>query len=430
LAGPAAAAAPTFNVRDLQAKGDGKTDDAAAIRSAVDAASAAGGGEVLIPTGTYLIESTVRLASKVTLRGEAGARIKLGPAIPSNGVGLDIQNASDVLVEGVEVDGNKSAFAGATEYRHAVRVMSSDGGTHGNVTLRHLYLHDAKGDGLYVGRLLSTTGHVANVRAEDVRCDANHRNGLSVSDLRGGRFQSCQFTNSRGTAPASGVDIEPNEDTATIEDIDFDTCEASGNAGVAGFEVFFQSMAGLRQGGITFHSCSSHSNPEGDGWHLRNARRVQLDRCRADRNGEFGIYLRSGGESIQVLGGEVRRSGQHGIYALGSGGTALTGLTVRGVQISDNGSDRANSRDGVQIDWTNGRPGGTASNLEFSGCTIGNDGTSNQRYGLWLTAGTRQVAITGNRFAGNSTRAVRNDGDLGSTVERGNKLQGKSWPGR
>jgi hypothetical protein len=410
----------------LQAKGDGKTDDAAAIRSAIDAASAAGGGEVILPAGTYLIESSVSLRSKVTLRGEAGAKIKLGPAIPAHGVGLDINNASDVLVDGLEVDGNKSGFTGATEQRHAVRVMSSDGDTHGNVTLRNLYLHDAKGDGLYVGRLMSTTGHLANVSAEEVRCDANHRNGLSVSDLRGGLFKNCRFANSRGTAPASGVDIEPNEDTATIEDIVFDTCEASGNAGVAGFELCFQSMAALRQGGITFRSCSSQLNPKGDGWYLRNARRVQLERCGADGNGEYGVYLRSGGESIQVLGGEIRRSGQHGIYALGSGGTALTGLTVRGVQIGDNGTNRANSRDGVQIDWSTGRPAGTASALEFSGCTIGNDGTSNQRYGLWLTAGTRQVKITGNRFVRNATRAVCNGGDLASTVEHGNKLLGKS----
>ena len=46
--------AAVFNVRDFGATGDGVTKDAAAVQRAVDAASSAGGGEVLLPKGTYL----------------------------------------------------------------------------------------------------------------------------------------------------------------------------------------------------------------------------------------------------------------------------------------------------------------------------------------------------------------------------------------
>lgn len=44
---------PTFNVKDYGAKGDGATDDTAAIRQALSAATTQGGGIIYLPQGTY-----------------------------------------------------------------------------------------------------------------------------------------------------------------------------------------------------------------------------------------------------------------------------------------------------------------------------------------------------------------------------------------
>jgi hypothetical protein len=64
----------TFNVRDRGAKGDGKALDTAAINQAIEACSAAGGGQVLFPAGKYLT-GTVQLKSNVTLMLDAGSEI-------------------------------------------------------------------------------------------------------------------------------------------------------------------------------------------------------------------------------------------------------------------------------------------------------------------------------------------------------------------
>jgi polygalacturonase len=55
-----------FNVRQYGAKGDGKTLDSAAIQSAIDACTSAGGGIVVFPNGTYL-SGTIELKDYVTL---------------------------------------------------------------------------------------------------------------------------------------------------------------------------------------------------------------------------------------------------------------------------------------------------------------------------------------------------------------------------
>ena len=74
-AAPASAAATTFNVRDYGAKGNGTTLDDDAIDRAIAAASAAPGGTVLFPTGTYQSRS-IHLRSNVTLQLNSGATIR------------------------------------------------------------------------------------------------------------------------------------------------------------------------------------------------------------------------------------------------------------------------------------------------------------------------------------------------------------------
>jgi hypothetical protein len=104
-----------FDVRDFGARGDGLTDDTAALQAAIDACHDAGGGTVLVPSGIYL-SAAFELNSRVTLHLEAGATVLGSPRL------------EDYPVEGEDASG-ESEHAGLVTARDAERVAIVGRGT-------------------------------------------------------------------------------------------------------------------------------------------------------------------------------------------------------------------------------------------------------------------------------------------------------------
>lgn len=69
----------TFNVLDYGAKGDGSTDDAAAIQKAIDQCNEEGGGTVLFPKGHTFMAGPIQLKSNVEIHLEVGATLLANP---------------------------------------------------------------------------------------------------------------------------------------------------------------------------------------------------------------------------------------------------------------------------------------------------------------------------------------------------------------
>ncbi len=93
-----------YNINAYGAVADGKTDARPAIEKAIDLCSSAGGGEVLIPKGTFFVAGPVVLKSHVNLHFEDGAEIifsdddqKYLPAVLTQWEGTQLYNYSPLF---------------------------------------------------------------------------------------------------------------------------------------------------------------------------------------------------------------------------------------------------------------------------------------------------------------------------------------------
>ncbi len=191
-----------INVRDKGARGDGVTNDSVAIQAAIDKVAGTG-GTVVVPDGVYMVDAVtgIRLGSDMTLRLSSGAVIK---AIPNAKVGyniLVIDRVSNVNVIGGTLAGERDEHKGIEgEWGMGIYLRGVT-----NVVIERVTARNAWGDGFYV------TGESRHVKFCSVTADNNRRQGLSIISADDLIITNSIFKNTGGTAPQSGIDIEPNK---------------------------------------------------------------------------------------------------------------------------------------------------------------------------------------------------------------------------
>lgn len=203
------------DVHDFGARGDGATDDTAAIQAALDAP---GVTTVAIPDGVYRIDAGrgLRPHSQQTLELASGATLQVIPnALPTYDL-LGIFDTDGVTLRGGTLAGDRFAHVLPDGYEdghgHGVTILGS---TH--VIVDGVTARDFWGDGFYIGP--SDTQHSSAIELTNNVALANRRQGLSITDAVNVVITNNQFLETNGTAPEAGIDLEPSSAGDVVRDI-------------------------------------------------------------------------------------------------------------------------------------------------------------------------------------------------------------------
>lgn len=135
-----------------------------------------------------------------------------------------------LLGSGATLRMRRTDYAGTNytkaEWRHALSLRGAS-----NVTVEGLTLAESGGDGIYVST--GPTGEPCrDVTIRGVRCDRNYRQGISVISADRLLIEDCILRDTGGTAPAAGIDFEPNRPAEQLTDCVLRRCTIENNQGL------------------------------------------------------------------------------------------------------------------------------------------------------------------------------------------------------
>lgn len=111
------------------------------------------------------------------------------------------------------------------EWRHGLSLRGCK-----NFSIRNLSIHDSGGDGIYIAGSQDNL-YAEKIVIDSVKCVNNKRQGISIISAVDVSVTNCLLTQTKGTLPGAGLDIEPNKAADRIENINIINCEFKKNYG-------------------------------------------------------------------------------------------------------------------------------------------------------------------------------------------------------
>lgn len=211
--------------------GDGVQDATLAIQAKIDALPV-DGGTVVVPAGTFLINTTrlnpggLKLRSNMWLQLATGCTLKAKTNTAPRDYVLLIQSVHDVEVSGGRILGDLATFVPSSttttdEWGHGIACYGSS-----KVYVHDIELTQCVGDGMSVGGKSGVDS--LDIHIQRVTSTYNRRQGLSLVGCNRVLVEDSEFAYTKGTSPECGIDIEP-ESTGQAQNITIRNCNIHHN---------------------------------------------------------------------------------------------------------------------------------------------------------------------------------------------------------
>lgn len=192
------------------------------------------GNTIYIPSGNYRIDATksVNLRNNTTLILDPKTTLKVIPNNLGSYQLFKINNVKNVSISGGTLIGDKYTHLGDKgEWGMGIEIKDSQ-----NISISDMRIDKMWGDAIYLG----TNGQDSNsnINLNNITMNDNRRQGLSIISVKKLRGYNLYANNTSGTDPASGIDIEPNNNKAILQDIYLKNIYTIGNQG-SGLHSYF-----------------------------------------------------------------------------------------------------------------------------------------------------------------------------------------------
>lgn len=230
-----------ISITSFGAKGNDKNDDTRTIQKTIDSINNKTGGTVYFPKGTYYIDTikSLKLKDNITLKFGKGSVLR---AIPNNSANykiISIEDVKNVKITGLgKIYGDRKQHTGKKgEWGFGVSIRGSN-----NIHIENIQIYDCWGDGVYVGST-NKQNYSRDILIKKVIIKNNRRQGITVISARNLSIIDSTITDTKGTAPESGIDIEPNEPNEYLENIKIVNLSTKNNIGF-GVQVYLKNLKG------------------------------------------------------------------------------------------------------------------------------------------------------------------------------------------
>lgn len=138
---------------------------------------------------------------------------------------IKIYNGNNVKLYNPQLRGDRQSHTGNSgEWGMGIDIRSSQ-----NISIVNPKITNMWGDGIYLG-LINTSNINKNIIISGGIIDYSRRNGISLTSGFGITIEDIIISNTSGTPPMAGIDVEPNKDSKTITNIKINNVKTVNNS--------------------------------------------------------------------------------------------------------------------------------------------------------------------------------------------------------